>query len=294
MTTEATTTTSEETPATDPSAPSGEAAGVPPPAVPAVEPAPSAAALMAEKLEALRLRNAERKARNAKYDERAKDLSEREAKVASWKTDARALITATGAPAKDVLDALVQQAHLDGTPEGEIAKMRAEMKAELEGTRAELAALKAEREAEREAARQAAAARTQAEAERAFITGTLVAEKYAPLRALRPDGQAIYSEAELVRLANHYADQLAASGKLDKANPLASVADAMLSEHLAWASRFGPVTTAATPAPEAAGKTVNGGRKPPNTLSNSGSEAAAKRPLSFEERVERAKEKFRA
>lgn len=283
-------TTAVETPATETATPpTGEAASVP---TPAVEPAPSAAELMGAKLEALRLKNAERKARAGKLDERAKDIETREKTVAGWKDDPRAALLATGLSPKDALDELVRQAELDGTPAGEMAKLEKVLRAEQSALKAELAALKAERDAEREAHATAQATAKQAEAARHFVSSTLAGEKYAPLRALRPDGTPVYSEAELAQLGNHYADKLSADGTLSKSDPLGSIADAMLSEHLAWASRFGPVTTAATPAPDAAGKTVNGGRKPPNTLSNSGSEAAPKKALSFEERVERAKAKF--
>lgn len=252
-------------------------------------PAPvSAAALMEAKLEALRLKNAERKARTAKLDERAKEVETREKTVAGWKDDPRAALLATGLSPKDALDELVRQAELDGTPQGEISKMEKAFRAELAAHKAELDALRAERDAERAAKAEREQATKQAEAERAFVSTTLAADKYAPLRATQPDGTPVYTEAELVNLGNHFAEQLSAGGK---GTTLEAVADAMLAEHLKWASRFGP-TPAAPPAPAPAGKTVNGGRQAPNTLSNKASESAPTGPLSFEEKLERAKKKF--
>ena len=110
---------------------------------------------MEAKLEALRLKNAERKARTAKLDERAKEVETREKTVAGWKDDPRAALLATGLSPKDALDELVRQAELDGTPQGEISKMEKAFRAELAAHKAELDALRAERDAERDALRAA-------------------------------------------------------------------------------------------------------------------------------------------
>lgn len=261
-----------------------------PPAAPETQAAPALTPeqLQEAKLEALRVKNAERRAkleaRSKELDDRSKTVEEKERAVASWREDARALLNATGAPAQEVLSELVRQAEADGTPAGEMAKMQKAWRAELDATKAELAALKAEREAEKAAAAERAAAERQSEAERAFVEGTLGGEKYAALRAF-------YSPAELAQSGHVYADRLMAAGKRVT---LEAVADAILEEHNKWAARFGPATTAPKPAPEPAGKTVNGGRKAPNTLSNAGQESPPPRKLTWEEKVRRAADKARA
>ena len=291
-----------EAPSTPPA--DAPAPGTPPQAggAPDAPPTPTATPqeIQAEKLAALRLKNAERKSRleassastkaaREAMEARAKTLDEREGAVKRWNDNPLEAIQATGLSPKAALDALVREATLEGTPEGEIAKMRKEFAEQLSAHKAELAALKAEREAEKASAAEAHAVAEQTKVARLFVDTTLTAEKYAPLRAKRADGSPVYSEDEIVKLGNHFADQLSAAGKLGR-DPLVTIADEILALHTREAARYGFVTQQ-TPAPDRAGKTVNGGRKP-NTLSNQGSEAAPKKALSFEERVERAKQKF--
>lgn len=257
------------TPTTPESAPAADAA----PATPA--PAPTAGttvSIQEAKLEALRLRNAERRARVADASERAKALEAREAAVRGWGENPIEGLRALGVEPKVALDALVREAERDGTPAGEIAAMRREMAAELAKRDAELAALR-----EAEAARKAEAEARQAEARQAEASASFLAQP--ALEALR--GR--WSDAELVSLGNHYADQLSAGGRHVT---MQQIAEAVGAECQKWASRFAPATEVQPTAP-AVPRTTNGGR--PSTLTTKGLEAAPKRALSFHEAVALAK-----
>lgn len=285
MTTEATPApTPAETPVADapaPDVPAAEAEVAPPPAAP---PEPTRAEIQREKLEALRAARREREARAKAAEERAAELDKREAAVRGWAQDPRALLTATGADPQEVLRTLVAEAERDGTPEGMVAKARASFEAELAKRDARIAALEAERQREREE-REASEARTKAErVEAQFLDVAMGGDKFAPLRAF-------YSREELVRLGHYYAEVLTESGALKgAADPLALVAEQILTDYQSRIGRLQSVS-AAPPAAAPAGRAVNGGR--PNTLSNRGTEAAAKpRFASFEERIDFVKKRF--
>jgi hypothetical protein len=242
------------------------------PASPTPEPAATTVSIQEAKLEALRLRNAERRARVADANERAKALEAREAAVRGWGENPIEGLRALGVEPKVALDALVREAERDGTPAGEIAAMRREMAAELAKRDAELAALR-----EAEAARKAEAEARQAEARQAEASASFLAQP--ALEALR--GR--WSDAELVSLGNHYADQLSAGGRHVT---MQQIAEAVGAECQQWANRFAPATEVQPTAP-ATPRTTNGGR--PSTLTTKGLEAAPKRALSFHEAVALAK-----
>lgn len=265
--------TAPSTPATTESAPAADAApapglseGAPPASV------STAVSIQEAKLEALRLRNAERKARVADANERAKALEAREAAVRGWNENPLEGLRALGVEPKVALDALVREAERDGTPAGEIAAMRREMAAELAKRDAELAALR-----EAEAARKAEAEARQAEARQAEASASFLAQP--ALAALR--GR--WSDTELVQLGNHYADQLSAGGRHVT---MQQIAEAVVAECQKWASRFAPAPEVQPTAP-AAPRTTNGGR--PSTLTTKGLESAPKRALTFHEAVALAK-----
>ena len=252
-------------------------------ATPPPPPAPSREEIQREKLEELRARRREREARAKAAEERAAELDKREAAVKGWASDPRALLTATGADPQEVLRTLVAEAERDGTPEGQIAKLRSHLEAELQKRDALIAELKAEREREAAARAQAEQQAKSQEVERRFLDVALGGDAYAPVRAF-------YTQSELVQLGHYYAEALTASGALrGVADPLARVAEEILKDHQSRIGRLQSVS--ATPASAAAGKPVNGGR--PNTLSNRGTEGAAKPKFaSFEEKVEFAKKRF--
>lgn len=264
--------TAPSTPTTAESAP--EAGSAPATPAPATEHAPAATTVSIQeaKLEALRLRNAERKARVADANERAKALDAREAAVRGWDSNPLEGLRALGVEPKVALEALVREAERDGTPAGEIAAMRREMAAELAKRDAELSALR-----EAEAARKAEAEARQAEARQAEASASFLAQP--ALEALR--GR--WSDAELVQLGNHYADQLSAGGRHVT---MQQIAEAVGAECQKWASRFAPAPEAPPTAP-AAPRTTNGGR--PSTLTTKGLESAPKRALTFHEAVALAK-----
>lgn len=260
--------TAASTPTTPESAPAADAV----PASPTPEPAATAVSIQEAKLEALRLRNAERRARVSEQNERAKALEAREAAVRGWGENPIEGLRALGVEPKAALDALVREAERDGTPAGEIAAMRREMAAELAKRDAELAALR-----EAEAARKAEAEARQAEARQAEASASFLAQP--ALEALR--GR--WSDAELVQLGNHYADQLSAGGRHVT---MQQIAEAVGAECQQWANRFAPATEVQPTAP-ATPRTTNGGR--PSTLTTKGLEAAPKRALTFHEAVALAK-----
>ena len=264
--------TAPSTPATAENAP--EAGSAPAVAIPDGTPAPAATTVSIQeaKLEALRLRNAERKARVADANERAKALDAREAAVRGWDSNPLEGLRALGVEPKVALEALVREAERDGTPAGEIAAMRREMAAELAKRDAELSALR-----EAEAARKAEAEARQAEARQAEASASFLAQP--ALEALR--GR--WSDAELVQLGNHYADQLSAGGRHVT---MQQIAEAVGAECQKWASRFAPAPEVPPTAP-AAPRTTNGGR--PSTLTTKGLESAPKRALTFHEAVALAK-----
>lgn len=260
--------TAASTPTTPESAPAADAV----PASPTPEPAATAVSIQEAKLEALRLRNAERRARVSEQNERAKALEAREAAVRGWGENPIEGLRALGVEPKVALDALVREAERDGTPAGEIAAMRREMAAELAKRDAELAALR-----EAEAARKAEAEARQAEARQAEASASFLAQP--ALEALR--GR--WSDAELVSLGNHYADQLSAGGRHVT---MQQIAEAVGAECQQWANRFAPATEVQPTAP-ATPRTTNGGR--PSTLTTKGLESAPKRALTFHEAVAIAK-----
>jgi len=260
--------TAASTPTTPESAPAADAV----PASPTPEPAATTVSIQEAKLEALRLRNAERRARVSEQNERAKALEAREAAVRGWGENPIEGLRALGVEPKVALDALVREAERDGTPAGEIAAMRREMAAELAKRDAELAALR-----EAEAARKAEAEARQAEARQAEASASFLAQP--ALEALR--GR--WSDAELVSLGNHYADQLSAGGRHVT---MQQIAEAVGAECQQWANRFAPATEVQPTAP-ATPRTTNGGR--PSTLTTKGLESAPKRALTFHEAVAIAK-----
>lgn len=260
--------TAASTPTTPESAPAADAA----PASPTPEPAATTVSIQEAKLEALRLRNAERRARVTEQNERAKALEAREAAVRGWGENPIEGLRALGVEPKIALDALVREAERDGTPAGEIAAMRREMAAELAKRDAELATLR-----EAEAARRAEAEARQAEARQAEASASFLAQP--ALAALRGP----WSDTELVSLGNHYADQLSAGGRHVT---MQQIAEAVGAECQKWANRFAPAPEVQPTAP-AVPRTTNGGR--PSTLTTKGLEAAPKRALTFHEAVALAK-----
>lgn len=220
------------------------------------------------KLEALRLRNAERKARVTEQSERAKQLDAREAAVRGWNENPLEGMRALGVEPKAALEALVREAELAGTPAGEIAAMRREMAAELAKRDAELSALR-----EAEAARKAEAEARKAEARQAEASASFLAQP--ALEGFR--GR--WSDTELVQLGNHFADQLSAGGRHVT---MQQIAEAVGAECQKWATRFAPAPEVPPTAP-AAPRTTNGGR--PSTLTTKGLESAPKRALTFHEAV---------
>ena len=266
-------------------APEVEAEGTPPPAEAAPPPGPSREEIQREKLEELRARRREREARAKVAEERAAELDKREAAVKGWASDPRSLLTATGADPQEVLRTLVAEAERDGTPEGMVAKLRSHLEAELQKRDALIAELKAEREREQQARAQAEQQARAQEVERRFLDVALGGDAYAPVRAF-------YTQQELVQLGHFYAEALTQSGALrGVADPLARVAEEILKDHQTRIGRLQSTGAVAHPANVPAGKPVNGGR--PNTLSNRGTEGAAKPKFaSFEEKVEFAKKRF--
>lgn len=260
--------TAPSTPTTPESAPAADAA----PATPAPSGAGTMVSIQEAKLEALRLRNAERKARVTEQSERAKQLDAREAAVRGWNENPLEGMRALGVEPKAALEALVREAELAGTPAGEIAAMRREMAAELAKRDAELSALR-----EAEAARKAEAEARKAEARQAEASASFLAQP--ALEGFR--GR--WSDTELVQLGNHFADQLSAHGRHVT---MQQIAEAVGAECQKWASRFAPAPEVPPTAP-AAPRTTNGGR--PSTLTTKGLESAPKRALTFHEAVALAK-----
>ncbi len=247
----------------------GAAAGIAGASTPAA--GPSLAEVQREKFEALKLKNASKKAKlaTANLSEREKALAEQEtsvkSKLASYKSDPVAALVAAGYDPIEALDAL--SAHATSTVE---PATKADLKkvAELE---AKLAKLEADREAERTAREQAeqtskAAAHEKA-ANEAFLGVLKGGEKYKPLEVWGPE--------ELIAHANQIAITLQQRGKKFT---FTDVADELLEAHSALVRRFSPAAVVSPSASDPAPATVNGGRPAARTTTTTTTAQETTRP----------------
>lgn len=245
-------------------------------------PAASLADMQREKLEAMRIRNAERKAalHGSSLSEREKAVAAQEAstkaKLAEYERDPVKALQAAGYDPLQALDALVANAQDYDRP-----VTRAELAAHEKRVAEQAAFIKAlqdERAAEKEASQAEVATKREREAADHFVTTIGGDPKYSALSAYTPE--------ELVGYGNAIATEWQAA---QKRFSFTDVADRLLEGHNAMVRRFSPASGVSdtTSAPATAPATVNGGRQAPRTLTPATDTKRAPKGETTAERVER-------